>query len=224
MNHISTLFRIVCILSFAVALYGCGTVPETTSDTWESGSPVSVTARLEYRVDSLMNENRRLHQQVEALTTENRSLTARNAELETRVNEMATAPRTEPPTATSTTVASGYEGALAAYRKRDFAGAIQGFQTLLAGKVREDLADNCQYWMGESYYGMRKYNDAIEHFRAVLDYKKSEKKDDAQLMIGNASAAMGDSAGAREAYNKLITSYPASPLIPKAKEKLAKLK
>jgi TolA-binding protein len=71
---------------------------------------------------------------------------------------------------------------------------------------------------------MKKYREAIEQFKMVGDYKKSEKKDDAQLMIGNASAALGDKEGARDAYNTLISSYPASPLIPKAREKLARLK
>ena len=183
-----------------------------------------MTARLEYRVDSLMNENRRLQQQTEALATENRNLTARSAELETRINEMAAAPRIEPPASPSSNVASGYEGALAAFRNRDFPGAIQEFEALLQGNVRDDLADNCHYWMGESYYGMKKYSEAIDHFRMVMDYKKSEKKDDAQLMIGNASAAMGDKTGARDAYDKLISSYPVSPLVPKAKEKLARLR
>jgi tol-pal system protein YbgF len=224
MNSVTAMFRLIIIVGVALTLYGCGAVPESTSDTWGSNPPVSMTARLEYRVDSLMNENRRLQQQSEALATENRNLTARSAELETRVNEMAAAPKMEPAVSTSSDVASGYEGAIAAFRKRDFADAIKKFDALLKGGVRDDLADNCHYWMGESYYGMRKYREAIDHFRMVVDYRKSDKKDDAQLMIGNASAAMGDKAGARDAYNTLISSYPVSPLIPKAKEKLAKLR
>lgn len=222
MNSTTTIFKAAFILSF-VLVSGCGTSPETTSDTWESSTPVSVTARLEYRIDSLMNENRRLSQQLGALTTENRNLTARSAELETRLNEMTVAPKSEPTEAPPADVATGYEGALAAYRSRNFAGAIQGFQALLDGNVREDLADNCHYWIGESYYGMRRYREAIEHFRMVLNYRRSEKKDDAQLMLGNSSAAMGDKVSAREAYNALTTSYPASPLIRKAREKLARL-
>jgi tol-pal system protein YbgF len=211
------------ILLFGFVLSGCGTVPESTSDTWESKPSFSANARLEYRIDSLMNENRRRDQQIEALATENRNLTARNSELETRLNETAGVPKTEPAVSSSTESATGYKGALGAFRNRDFAVAIQQFDALLNGNIREDLADNCHYWIGESYYGMRKYKEAIDHFRMVLDYKKSEKKDDAQLMIANASWAMGDKAGAREAYNKLITAYPASPLVAKAREKLAKL-
>jgi hypothetical protein len=63
-------------LLFGVALAGCGTVQDGTyeEEEWNNTPPVSVTARLEYRIDSLTNENRRLHQQLDAITTENQNL------------------------------------------------------------------------------------------------------------------------------------------------------
>jgi tol-pal system protein YbgF len=227
MSSITTVIRLAGLLVLSILVFGCGTVPESTSDTWDSAPPVSVTARLEYRVDSLMNENRRVQQQVEALTTENRNLTARNAELETRLTEMAAAPKVETPASNSMpahVLSGGYDGALSAFRARDFAGAISGFETVLKGNASDEIADNCHYWMGESYYGMRKYKDAIEQFQTVLEFKKSDKRDDAQMMLGNARWAMGDKAGAREAYNTLLTAYPLSPLVAKAKEKLARIR
>lgn len=215
---------VMIMMGFAAAMLGCGEAPETTYEDMESNPPVSMTARLQYQVDSLMNENRRLQQQIDAMGTENRNLTARSAELETRINEMAASPRVEtappPPSGTAT----GYDEGLDAFHRRDFTGAIRTFQSLLDGNVRETLADNCQYWMGESYYGMKQYREAIERFEMVLNHKDSEKKDDAQLMIANAKAAMGDKAGAREAYNTLISSYPTSPLVGKARERLARLR
>jgi tol-pal system protein YbgF len=224
MKSISAMFSL-SMLVIGALLNGCGTVDESTSDTWDNTATpaVSETARLEYRVDSLTNESRRLTQQLEALSTENRNLTARNAELETKINEMAAAPKPEPTPAPAMDVASGYDGALAAFREKNFAGAVSAFEALLNGNIREDLADNCHYWMGESYYGMRKYSQAVEQFKMVFDYKRSEKKDDAQLMIGNSYLAMGDKAAAKDAYNKLITTYPISPLVQKANEKLARL-
>jgi tol-pal system protein YbgF len=224
MKPISAMFSLTTLF-FGVLLYGCGTVDESTSDTWDNTETpaISETARLEYRVDSLTNETRRLNQQLEALSTENRNLTARNAELETKINEMAAAPKPEPTPAPAMDVASGYDGALAAFRGRNFSGAISAFEALLNGNVREDLADNCHYWMGESYYGMKQYTQAAEQFKMVLDYKRSEKKDDAQLMLGNTYLAMGDKAAAKDAYNKLISTYPISPFVQKAQEKLARL-
>jgi len=216
----------LCVsLILSLSLFGCGTVEETTDEWSEEDTPVSVTARLEYRVDSLMNENRRMQQQVEALATENRNLTARAAELETKLAEAAAAP---PPAAITPApsggMTSGYSEALASYRRRDFASAAQQFEGLLGGGIRDDLADNCHYWIGESYYGMRKYTEAITHFQMVFNYKRSEKKDDAQLMIANSYAAAGNTSAAREAYNTLVSSYPASPLVKKAQEKMARLK
>lgn len=208
----------------ALLLNGCGSVEDTTSDTWQTPPPVSNNARLEYRVDSLTNENRRLTQQLEALATENRNLTARAAELETRLNETATAPATKPAAKPSMASATDYDGALASFKQKRFSDAIQEFEGLLNGNIREDLADNCHYWIGESYYGMRQYKEAVDHFKTVLNYKQSEKKSAAQLMIGNAYLAMGNMEGAKEAYNTLVSSYPASSLVEKAKEKLARLK
>ena len=222
MKSITVLFPSLAIA--ALLLNGCGSVEETSSDTWQTPPPVSVNARLEYKVDSLTNENKHLNQQVEALSTENRNLTARAAELETRLNEMPAAPKSEPAATPSTmATATDYDGALATFRQKKFSDAIQGFEGLLNGNVREDLADNCHYWIGESYYGLRQYKEAVDHFKTVLGYKKSEKKSAAQLMIGNAYLAMGDKQAAKEAYNTLISSYPVSSLVEKAKEKLAKL-
>lgn len=213
------------VLVLSLAIVACGTVEETTDDWGDTGAPVSVTAKLEYRVDSLMNENRRLQQQVEALATENRNLTARAAELETKLTEAATVPSPVAVTPSpSGDMSSAYSEAVAAYRRRDFAPAVQQFEALLAGGIGDGLADNCHYWIGESYYGMRQYTDAVTHFQMVLNYNKSEKKDDAQLMIGNAYAAAGNKAAAQEAYNTVVSVYPASPLVKKAQEKLARLR
>lgn len=227
--RLNRLSRAGFALSFSLALLlsfpGCGSVEETTDEWSEEPAPVSPTAKLEYRVDSLMNENRRMQQQIEALSTENRNLTARAAELETKFSETETAPRPVSMTTTPTgDVVSGYTDALASYRRRDFSGAVHQFESLLSGGIGEDLADNCHYWIGECYYGMRRYTDAITHFQMVFNYRTSDKKDDAQFMIGNSYAAAGNTSAARDAYNSVGSSYPSSPLVKKAREKLARLR
>jgi tol-pal system protein YbgF len=183
---------------------------------------------LEYRIDSLQNENRRMKDQLDAVSAENRRLTAKNAELETKAAEPTTAPA--PATAPTGTVApassevrGGYEAALEQFRSKNYRAAIEQFDALLKSGS-EQLADNCHYWIGESYYGLKEYNDAIKHFEMVFNYKQSGKKPYAQLMIGNAYASLGNATAAREAYNKVINDYPASSLVAKAQAKLAKLK
>jgi TolA-binding protein len=202
---------------------GCGSVEETTesTDTWTQPTPLPAqTSKLEYRIDSLMVENRRLKQQVDAMAAETRSLSARNAELEMRLNEALAAPRTPPPAADMT---GTYSGALSEYRRRNFSGAAAQFTSLLNSGVQEDLADNCHYWIGESFYGMGQFRDALGHFQEVFGFAHSEKKDDAQMMIGNCYLALRDTPSARAAFTALVSKYPTSPYVKRAQEKLASL-
>ncbi len=206
-------------LILSVMTFGCGSSEESTEQ-WETTPTVSPTAKLEYQVDSLKNENRRMKEQLDAVTTENRNLTAKVADLETKLTEAQT-PKTPPPPADMT---SAYEQALSLYKAKNYTDAIDQFQGLLKAGIKDDLASNCHYWIGESYYGLRKYDDAVQHFEMVFDYKKSSKKAAAQLMIGNAYHASGNMAAAKEAYQKVVSGYPASSYVDKAQQKLAKMK
>jgi tol-pal system protein YbgF len=193
---------------------------------WETQPAVSSTAMLEYRIDSLHNENRRMKDQLDAVVTENRKLTARNAELETKQSEAPppVVTNTEPaPVANSTATAGGYDNALQLFRERKYNDAIRSFEAVLTSGVEQDLADNCRYWIGESYYGLRQYRDAITQFKAVLELPRTGKKADAQFMIGNSYLALGDKTSARDAFEKVVANYPVNPLAERAKAKLAKL-
>lgn len=213
------------VLGLSLVGFGCGSSEESTED-WETAPTVSPTAKLEYQVDSLKNENRRMKEQLDAISAENRSLTAKSAELETKLSEASAASKTTSAAPATGTDVSGatYEGALSEYRKKNFSGAIDQFQALLKGGISEDMVGHCHYWIGESYYGMKQYKDAINSFEMVFDSKTARKKADAQLMIGNSYLALGDKKSARDAYEKMISSYPASPNVKKAQEKLDKLK
>ncbi len=226
--------RTACVLSAlalaaAIAGPGCGSVEETTesTDTWTKPTPLPAqTSQLEYRIDSLMIENRRLRQQVDAMAAETRSLSTRNAELESRLNEALTAARTVAPAprrSPAPDMAGTYADALGEYRRRNFAGAAAQFSSLLKSGIQDDLADNCHYWIGESHYGMGKYHDALEEFQTVLEYARSDKKDDAQMMIGNCYLALRDPRSAKTAFTALISTYPTSPYVKRAQEKLSSL-
>jgi TolA-binding protein len=215
----------IVAMAFSLIIGGCGS-SEDSLEEWQTAQPVvSSTAMLEYRVDSLMNENRRLKDQVDAVAAENRSLTARNAEIETKLAEAAAQPRVEAVTTNTTAnVAAGYEGALQMYKDKNYRGAITSFEGLLQSGVSDDLKDNCRYWIGESYYGLRDYRTAMKSFQTVLDLPRSGKKADAEFMIGNCHLALGDRAGARESFERVVSDYPVSPLVDRAKEKLARLR
>ncbi len=206
------------ILALSLASFGCGSTEESTD--WETTPTVSTTAQMEFRVDSLKNENRRLQDQVDATAAENRTLTAKIAELETKLTAAAAAPKVTPPA----DMTAAYEAALGEWRKKNYTGAIDQFQNLLNSGIEVRLAGNCHYWIGESNYGLQKYNEAVQEFQKVMEYKHSPKKDYAQLMLGQSYERLGDRASARDAYEKLVSLFPASPLVKRAQDRLAKLK
>ncbi len=209
------LVPLMLLLPAVLIVPGCGSSKQAQIDALSE-----TNSRMRYEMDSVMSANRRLIQQVEALASENRVLTARASDLELRLREKDTAPTPAAAPAMSADAGSAYAEALARYRKLDFSGAMTSFDALLKKGVRDELADNCHYWIGECLYGMGKYNDAIHHFETTLGFASSEKKDDSMLMIANCYAAMGNTGAAKEWYNKMITSYPASPYLKRAQEKL----
>lgn len=217
----STVRATLMIALFAPAVFlvgGCSSSEEAQMELLSSQN-----MRMRYEMDSLMSINRRMMQQVEVLAAENRTMTARAADLEVRLRESQSTPIAHESGEQMVDPGSGYAGALAQYMTRDFAGAMLKFEALLKEGIGENLADNCHYWIGECLYGMGKYTDAIQHFETALAFAQSEKKDDSTLMIANSYAAMGNKASAREWYNRLVTSYPASPYTSKAQERLSRL-
>lgn len=213
----------VAALVLSLSVFGCGSSEDSTAE-WETAPAVSPTAMLEYRLDSLQNENRRLQDQVEAVAAENRKLTARTAELETKLTEAMAAPKqVAPAEEAAPNVAGGYDGALAKFHARDYNGAIADFKSLIDSGIEASLADNCHYWMGESYFALRQYKTALSTFQGITELQRTGKKADATFMMGNCYLALGNKASAKEAFQKVTSDYPTSPLVEKAKAKLAKL-
>ena len=183
----------------------------------------SATEMMHKELNDVRAENSALKQQVATLEQENRTATARIADLETQVTELKEQliVLQTPPKPVITNVQESYQQALQQFRSRNYEDAATTFQAVLDAGASERLEDNCHYWLGECAYGAKKYTEAIEHFQKVFDFRISEKKDDAQMMIANCYLSMGDRAAAKAEYEKLITKFPASPYVKRAKERLS---
>jgi tol-pal system protein YbgF len=103
-----------------------------------------------------------------------------------------------------------YQEALQAYRTKNYRDAIQKFETLLASDSRHSLSDNCQYWIGESYYDLQNYQQAIVAFEKVFTHPKSNKDDSAQLKLSMCYLRLNEKEKAKEEFQKLVRDYPAS--------------
>ena len=84
-----------------------------------------------------------------------------------------------------------------------------------------EVADNAQYWIGESYYGTGDFANAIVEFQKVLDnYPKGDKVPAAMFKMGLSQARLKQTAESQKTYRALIQKYPKSPEAALAKERL----
>jgi len=97
----------------------------------------------------------------------------------------------------------------------------ESFQTYLKSFPDTDVADNAQYWIGESYYGQGDFANAIVEFQKVIDnYPKGDKIPAAMFKIGLSQSRLKQTAESQKTYKALIQKYPKSPEAALAKERL----
>lgn len=104
----------------------------------------------------------------------------------------------------------GYQMALAKFNQHDYKQARIMFKDLLAKNRNNSLSDNCQYWIGESYYALKEYQQAIIEFEKVLTFANTNKDDDSQLKLGLCYLRLKDNASAKREFTRLIANYPQS--------------
>ena len=119
---------------------------------------------------------------------------------------------------------SAYKEGLRQYSMRNYDKSIAIFRNLFANYPTHKLASNCIYWIGENYFKKRDYLSAIESFQRVFEYPNSYKKDDATLMLGRCYHKLGQTEKAKSYFNQLLTSYPESEYVPKARQWLQRIR
>ena len=90
---------------------------------------------------------------------------------------------------------------------------------------KDELAANAQYWIGETYYAEKRWNDAIVEFQRVIkEYKQSDKVPDALVKIGSSFQAQGDCANALLFFDEVQQSHKSSQAAKTARDKAAACK
>ena len=120
--------------------------------------------------------------------------------------------------------ALAYQQNFALLRAGDLNGALNGFGEFLRKYPDNRLASNAQYWLGECYYGQRRFTQAIQEFERVFhQYPSSEKVPAALLKIGYSNLELQKPATARAVFRQLVRSYPKSPEAAKAYSRLTEV-
>jgi tol-pal system protein YbgF len=87
----------------------------------------------------------------------------------------------------------------------------EGFLEFLRRFPQSTLADNAQYWIGESYYSQKQYTRAAAEFAEVIDkYPSSDKVPGAMLKRAFALVSMSKRPDARALLEQLTKKYPNS--------------
>lgn len=113
-----------------------------------------------------------------------------------------------------------YKIGLRAFQAQQFDNAIQQFRSFQRKYPSSDMADDAQYWIGESYFNQKDYNRAILEFNDVLKYRKGDRVPAALLRQAQAFLEIGDKTDARLILQKLLNDHPNSEEAQEAKSRL----
>ncbi|HTB68391.1 MAG TPA: tol-pal system protein YbgF [Steroidobacteraceae bacterium] len=215
----------------ALWLVGCATTPEEDpvlqgklSDLDSRTSNIERVVQnqslltLAQRADQLQNEVSVLRGRVEVLENANDTLRKQQrdmyADLDKRLGSAQVAgpaaggPATGQPGAADQ---AAYNQAFELLKAGKYDNAITAFSQFLQSWPQSSMADNAQYWLGESYYVTRDFQNAAAAFQSVLDrWPDSRKAPDALLKLGYTQAELKHTAQARATLTSVSTRFPGS--------------
>lgn len=102
--------------------------------------------------------------------------------------------------------------------------AIAGFETYIKTFPRADLADDAQYYIGETHYSSGKFREAITAYdRVIATYPDSNTLPDVYYKRGLAYNSLGQIPQARESFEFVVKTYGDSDAGRLAKQALDRL-
>jgi tol-pal system protein YbgF len=117
-----------------------------------------------------------------------------------------------------------YNAAYSKWKAEDLEGARSAFKNFLQIYPHHELSDNAQFWIGESYFREKKYEEAVVEFEEVVKkYPKENKVPDAMLKEGLAFYELEKVKESKYILKKLIDKYPKSEPAKIAKSRLEEM-
>lgn len=119
---------------------------------------------------------------------------------------------------------ANYQAAFDLLKDGKYQEAVSGFSQFLATFPNSGLADNAQYWLGESHYVTRQFAEALRHFQTVVDkYPDSRKIPDALLKIGYCNYELKNFPAARAALGQVVSRFGDTTAARLAAQRLTKM-
>lgn len=117
-----------------------------------------------------------------------------------------------------------YKRGLGLYRAHQYDDAEVVFLTFLSYYPAHEYSDNAYYWMGESRFDRKQYQQAVEAFLAVVErFPEGNKVPDALLKLAYSYQALEKPDQALMTLKELAETYPRSIPAKKARARLMEL-
>jgi tol-pal system protein YbgF len=194
----------------------------STGDSQLRAEMATTISSLSQQIDALLESHNDLMQIVDKLSRQPQVIIR---------NSPGSQPDTEiqqPPVVVETPradCASTYDEAFILVRQGEYTQAIAGFRSFIEKCPNHEDADNAYYWIGESFYSLEKFADAIIELEYMVEeYKSSPTVGKAVYKLARSKQELDKKDEAIVLYQRLVDDHPGSLEAEQAKERLKELK
>ncbi|MFA6823690.1 MAG: tol-pal system protein YbgF, partial [Geobacter sp.] len=118
-----------------------------------------------------------------------------------------------------------YQKGLESFKAGDMPATRTQLTAFIDQQPEHELVSNARYWIGESFYSEKNYEQAILEFQEVIkQFPKKEKAPAAMLKQALSFKALKDVKSSRYVLGKLVQDYPKSEEAKRARVLLKELK
>ena len=159
------------------------------------------------KIDSLENQFSVVNTGIDMVMERINKLSMQLAETKTRVESLDNPRRG----VGSVSPEALYTSAYGDYLKGSYDLAREGFQEYINNYPETELSDNALYWIGETYYGVRNFAEAVDAFDRVIQvYPKGDKVPAAILKKGFSYLELNNQQAGVKALRWIIQKHPSS--------------
>jgi tol-pal system protein YbgF len=181
--------------------------------------------------DLLRQEIARLRGQVDTLTNEVANLQKRNKDLYTDLDARLKNLEPKPVSVDGKSLniardeQAAYDAALVLFRAGQFQDAIRSLQSFLVRYPASAYVPSAHYWIGNAYYALKDYRNAIASQQVVVDrFADTPRAPEALLNIAASQQELNQRSNARATLQRIIKEHPDSESAKVARERLAALR
>jgi tol-pal system protein YbgF len=173
-------------------------------------------------MDLLKAQIKQIEEQIKEIKNRLNALEAKPEEAKKNVEESKKESPLKP--AEPKNKAAIYEAAYDAFKEKRYKEAREKFEAFIKEFPKDELTDNAQFWIAETYYGEKDFEGAILAYEALLKkYPNSQKAPNALLKQGFSFIEIGDKRTGKVILEKLRESYPNSREAELAKKKIEEI-